>query len=191
MSKNSKLKLAWKRVSHLPTCPFCTSITYWFRSFTLFYSLCLRLSRCGTICMISYFVQLIKTLGRLAPEFLVPWGDDRQLPLRRSFSPILFLILSLSPSLPLMFTSSNRQLVFARRGEWNERKCKWKKWQMCCRAISSGMWGIFFCFLEKKRTDFSFLEGLGWYVWKGAVSHLVDVLHVCDITQKETPKLCR
>lgn len=57
----------------------------------------LRPSRRGTTCMISYFVQLIKTSGRLAPEFLAPRGDDRQLPLRVLRS----LILSRSPSSPL------------------------------------------------------------------------------------------
>lgn len=49
----------------LRSCPFARGESCW-----------------GTICMISFFVQLIKTLGRIAPEFLVPGGDDRQLPPR-------------------------------------------------------------------------------------------------------------
>lgn len=69
--------------------------------------LCLNLSHRETICMISYFVQLIKTLGRLVPECLLP--DDRQLPLRPALSFFFFL------SLPLMFISSRRQLAFAGR----------------------------------------------------------------------------
>lgn len=67
----------------------------WFSSFSPFLCLCLRPSRWGTICMISYFVHLMKTLGRLAPELLVPWGDDRQLPLRPALSFFLFLRLCL------------------------------------------------------------------------------------------------
>lgn len=62
--------------------------------------------------MISFFVQLIKTLGRIAPEFPVPGGDDWQLPPR-----LASLVFSRSVSAFLMFISSNRQLAFVRRGE--------------------------------------------------------------------------
>lgn len=113
---------------------FCTSVTCLIQPFH--HVLCLRLSRWGTICMISYFVQLIKTSGRLAPEFLAPWGDDRQLPRRPALLSFLFLRLCLFN----VYLIKERQLAVCeeRRMKWNNTQ-RGKKWQMCCRAISSGL----------------------------------------------------
>lgn len=121
-----------------------------------FSPLSLRPSRRGTTCMISYFVQLIKTSGRLAPEFLAPRGDDRQLPLRVLRS----LILSSSPSSPLNVLS--RQIDSWRlRGEGTEMKARAKGGSDKCVVEPSALvpGGIFLSFCRKKRTDFSFSQG--------------------------------
>lgn len=152
MWKTTRLRPAWKVISCIPTCSFYTSITCWLSSFTFFNNNNLH----------HYFVQLIKTLGRLEPEFLIRWGDDQHMPVCCTLSH------PLSHSSPffafLMFTSSNRHRCLQGENEMKEHPSE----NVTNVLESHQVWsmGNFLLFLEKKISHFSFLEGPGWYVWK-------------------------
>lgn len=62
---------------------------------------------------------------------------------------------------------------------------------MCCRAISSSLWGIFLCFWKRKEHISHSLKVLADTSEREfiAVNHLVAVLLVCEMTQKEMPQL--
>ena len=176
-------------IPHIRPGPCCTSITCVMQPPPPARSSprCSHLSCWGTICMISYFAQLIKTWGRLAAELLVPRGDDRQLPQRRAS-----LILSLSPpSLPLMFISSNRRLAFGVR---EARRMKWQEKKVTNVEPSHQLWsGLDFPLVYWKRKE-HISHSLKVFADPSerrfiAVNHLVAVLLIGDITQEETPQL--
>lgn len=119
----------------------------------------------GTICMISLFVQLIKTSGRLAPELLLPWGDDRQLPPRPA-------LIFFSPFLECLAHHIDSWRMWRERKKLNKRGEK----NMHCRAISSSLWGLRVGFW--KRTHFSFPQGLRWLVRKEFTEDHLEAAHL-------------
>ena len=116
----------------------------------------LRPSRRGTTCMISYFVQLIKTSGEIGGRVSRSERGWSAAPLRVLRS----LILSSAPSSPLNVLSHQID-SWRLRGEGTEMKERAKGGSDKCVVEPSALvpGGIFLAFCRKKRTDFSFSQG--------------------------------